>query len=52
MPDAVFPMIFSAKKAVCRADVRITDVVFLQIRMLPMDSVKVAGLWQDRLIMA
>lgn len=24
---------------------------FLQIRMLPIDSVKVAGLWQDRLIM-
>lgn len=29
MPDAVFPMILSAKKAICWADVRITDVVFL-----------------------
>lgn len=47
-----FPDDSHREKAVCRADVRITDVVFLQIRMLPMDSVKVAGQWQDRLIMA
>lgn len=47
-----FPDDSHREKAVCRADVRITDVVFLQIRMLPMDSVKVAGPWPDRLIMA